>query len=178
MDMEDHDGIAGLVHIGSRLIASGSTVSDMNPAFGLQLHHPRFLEFIGAPVSARLLYHSPTFWVDRLGEENAMAAAVNLQRDAGIIFSNLQILLQFVTSLHRMSSEIMSIGMERVVYPAGEIADLSPAPRAPRAAKYMAGMGLWCPQTGPGDPGQVPASSCNACMNCRYCFPDGRLPPE
>ena len=62
----------------------------MNPAFGLQLHHPRFLEFIGAPESARLLYHSPTFWVDRLGEENAMAAAVNLQRDTGMFRSSLR----------------------------------------------------------------------------------------
>ena len=83
-----------------------------------------------------------------------------------------------ITSLHRMSSEIMSIGMGRVVFPAEEIADLSPAPRATRAAKYMAAMGLWRPQTGPGDPGPVPASSCNACINCRYCFPEGRLSPE
>ena len=107
-----------------------------------------------------------------------MAAAVNLQRDAGIMLSNLQILSQFITSLHRMSSEMMSIGMGRVVFPAEEIADLSTAPRALRAAKYMAAMGLWRPQTGLGDPGPVPASSCNACMNCRYCFPEGRLPPE
>ena len=66
---------------------NGPAISDMNPAFGLQLHHPRFLEFISAPELARLLYHSPTFWVDRLGEEQAMAAAVNLQRDAGIMFA-------------------------------------------------------------------------------------------
>ena len=46
----------------------------MNPAFGLQLHHLRFLEFVGAPESARLLYRSPTFWMDQLGEEQAMAA--------------------------------------------------------------------------------------------------------
>ena len=117
---------------------NGLAIADMNPAFGLQLHHPQFLEFIGAPESVRLLYHSPTFWVDRLGDENAMAAAVNLQRDAGIMLSNLQILSQFVTSLHRMSSEMMSTGMGRVVFPAEEIADLSTAPRAPRAAKYMA----------------------------------------
>ena len=49
-----------------------------------------------------LLNHSPSFWVNRLGEECAMAAAVNLQRDAGLMMSNLQILAQFVTSLHRM----------------------------------------------------------------------------
>ena len=122
---------------------SGPAVSDMNPAFGLQLHHPRFLEFIGAPQSACLLYRAPTFWVDRLGEEPAMAAAVNLQRDAGIMLSNLQILSQFVTSLHRMSSEMLSIGMGRVVFPTEEIADLSPTPRVTRAASYMAAMGLW-----------------------------------
>ena len=107
-----------------------------------------------------------------------MVAAVNLQRDAGIMLSNLQILSQFVTSLHQMSSEMLSIGMGRVVFPAEEISDLSPAPRVTRPATYMAAMGLWRLQTGPGDPGPVPASSCNACMNCRYCFPEGRLPPD
>ena len=86
--------------------------------------------------------------------------------------------LQFVTSLHRMSSEMMSIGIGRVVFPADEIADLSTAPRAPRAAKYMVSMGLRCPQTGTGDPGPVPTSSCASCMRCEYCFPGGRLPPE
>ena len=71
---------------------SGTAISDLNPAFGLQLHHPRFLEFVIAPESARLLYRSPTFWVDQLGEEQAMPAAVSLQQDAGIVLSNLQIL--------------------------------------------------------------------------------------
>ena len=64
---------------------TGPAIADMNPAFGLQLHHLRFLEFIGAPESARLLYHSLAFWVDQLGEECAMAATVNLQRDTGLM---------------------------------------------------------------------------------------------
>ena len=42
----------------------------------------------------------------------------------------------------------------------------------------MAAMGLWRPQTGPGDPWPVPTSSCNACIKCQYFFPGGRLPPE
>ena len=71
------------------------------------------------------------------------------------MMSNLQILSQFVTSLYRMSSEMMSISIGRVVFPAAEIADLSTAPRMPRAAKYMAAMGLWRPQMGPGDPGPM-----------------------
>ena len=98
----------------------------------LQLHHPRFLEFIGAPESARLLNHSPSFWVNRLGQECAMAAAVNLQRDAGLMMSNLQILAQFVTTLHRMSSEMMSIGVGHVVFPVEEVEKQSMANNDPR----------------------------------------------
>ena len=69
---------------------------DSDTSYGLQLHHPRFLEFIGAPESARLLNQSPSFWVDRLGQASAMTAAMNLQRDAGFMMTNLQILEQFV----------------------------------------------------------------------------------
>ena len=89
----------------------------MNPAFGIQLHHPRVLEFIGAPESARLLYRSPTFWVQHMDTEDAVAATVNLQRDAGLMLSNLQILSQFVTSLQRMSSEMLSLAFGQVVFP-------------------------------------------------------------
>ena len=143
---------------------TGTALSDADEVYGLQLHHPRFLEFIGAPESARLLNHSPSFWVDRLGEECAMAAAVNLQRDASLMISNLQILAQFVTALHRMSSEIMSIGVGHVVFPTEDVAKLSKTPRAQRAAKYMIAMGLWRPPSGPGAPGPVPTSSCTFCM--------------
>ena len=97
-----------------------------------------------------------------------MAAAVNLQRDAGLMLSNLQVLSQFVTSLHRMSCEMMTLGLGHVVFPSQEIADLSTAPRAPRTATYMAAMGLWRPQTDPGDPGPIPASSCSACKVRSY----------
>ena len=75
-------------HIGSR----------RTPRRRLQLHHPRFLEFIVACESARLLFRSPAFWVQNMDTEDAVAAAVNLQRDAGLMSSNLQILCQFVTS--------------------------------------------------------------------------------
>ena len=54
-----------------------------------------------------------------------MAAEVNLQRDAGIMLSNLQILSQFVTSLHRMFCEMMTLGLGHVVFQLEEIAKLS-----------------------------------------------------
>ena len=98
---------------------TGTALVDADATYGLQLHHPRFLEFIGAPDSARLLNHSPSFWVNRLGQECAMAAAINPQRDAGLMMTNLQILAQFVTSLNRMSSEMLNIGMDQVVFSVG-----------------------------------------------------------
>ena len=72
-----------------------------------------------------------------------------------------------------MSSEVLSLALGQVVFPSQEVAVLSPAPRAPWAAQYMSAMGSWRRPVGPGDPGPLPTSSCNACMNCRYCFPDG-----
>ena len=95
---------------------------------------------------------------------------MNLQRDAGFMMSNLQILAQFVMSLHRMSSEMLSIGVDHVVFPVEEVDRLSVMPRAQRAAKYMTAMGLWRPPSGPGAPGPLPTSSCPSCMNCEYCF--------
>ena len=105
-----------------------------------------------------------------------MAAAVNLQRDAGLMMSNLQILAQFVTSLHRMSSEMRSISVDHVVFPVEEVEKRSMIPRAQRAAKYMTAMGLWRPPSGPGAPGPLPASTCPSCTKCEYCF--GRREPS
>ena len=161
-----------------RLSGSGDIpFTDGNPAYGLQLHHPRFLELVGAPESARLLDCSPTFWVDQLGKEQAMAAAINLQRDAGVMLSNLQILSQFAMAMNRMSFSMMALGLGQSLFPKVEVDDLAPAPRAARAASYMSAMGLWHPQTGPGVPGPVPVSSCRSCMSCKYCFPEERLSP-
>ena len=153
--------------------SGGLPFSDGNPAYDLQIHHPRFVEFVGAPESARLLDCSPTFWVDQLGKEQAMVAAINLQRDAGVTLSNLQILSQFVTALHRMSFSMMALGIGQSLFPGAEVDDLSPAPRAARAASYMSAMCLWRPQTGPDDTGPVPVSLCRSCMNCKYCFSGG-----
>ena len=151
--------------------------TDGNPAYGLQLHHPRFLELVGAPESARLLDCSPSFWVEQLGKEQAMAAPVNLQRDAGVMLSNLQILSQFAMTMNRMSFSTMALGLGQSLFPKVEVNDLAPAPQAARAASYMSAMGLWHPQTTPGVPRPVPVSSCHSYMSCKYCFPEDQLPP-
>ena len=151
---------------------------DGNPAYGLQLHHPRFLELVGAPESARLLDHTPLYWVEEMGKERAMVAAATLQRDAGVMLSNLQILSQFAMALNRMSFSMMALGLDRSVFPGAEVDALSPAPRARRAAPYMSAMGLWRPQENPSAPRLAPTPSCNLCRNCKHCFPDNQIHPE
>ena len=139
-----------------RFLESGELpFTDGNPAYGLQLHHPRFLELVGAPESARLLDCSPSFWVEHLGKEQVMAAAINLQRDAGVLLLNLQILSQFAMALNRMSLSMMALGLGRSLFPRAEVDDL--VSRAVRAASYMSAMGLWHPQKNPDVPGPEPA---------------------
>ena len=77
MDMEDSPLLeTGLPGCPFRFTPySGHPFADGNPAFGLQLHRPRFLEFVGAPGSARLLCRLLAFCVDQLGKEPAMEPA-------------------------------------------------------------------------------------------------------
>ena len=51
---------------------------DFNPAYGIHLHDPRLLEYVGAPESARLLSHSPEYWLHHLRHENTLSAALLL----------------------------------------------------------------------------------------------------
>ena len=124
---------------------TGPRIADTDLAFDIQVHRPRFLEHIGAPESARLLNHSPDFWIQHMTPADAIAAAVNLQRDAGLI------LCQFVFSLQRMSLEVLSLAVYQVPFPMPVVAALSHTPRAPRAAQYMLGMGLCQRMAGPMD---------------------------
>ena len=65
---------------------------DFSPAYGIQLHDPRLLEYVGAPESTRLLSHSPESGLHHLGHEKTLAAALQLQHDVGLILSNVHVL--------------------------------------------------------------------------------------
>ena len=49
---------------------------DFAPAYGVQLHDPRLLEYVGAPESARLTSRSPEYWVHHMDREKALSAAL------------------------------------------------------------------------------------------------------
>ena len=90
---------------------------DFTPAYGVQLHDPRLLEYVGSPESARLLSRSPEYWLHHMGREKTLWAALQLQHDAGLIISNVQVLQQLVTALNRTSSEVMRVVHGRRPYP-------------------------------------------------------------
>ena len=81
--------------------------SGSSQEYGVQLHDPRLLEYVGAPESARLLSCDPEYWVEHMGREKTLSAALQLQHDAGLILSNVQILQQLVTALHGASANVM-----------------------------------------------------------------------
>ena len=101
-----------------------------------------------------------------------MSAALQLQHDTGLILSNLQVLGQFVTSLNRMSSEVMRVAFAHKPFPTEAVQFVASSHRVRRAAHYMAAMGLWRPPSTQGIPGPLPSSSCNSCLMCSGCFPD------
>ena len=99
---------------------------DFSPAYGIQLHDPRLLEYVGAPELARLLSRSPEYWLHHLGHEKTLGATLQLQHDAGLILSNVQVLQQFVTSLNRASSEVMRVAFGRAPFPADAMQQVVP----------------------------------------------------
>ena len=112
------------------------------PEHGVQLNDPRFLEYVGAPESARLMSRSPEYWVHHMGRENALPAALQLQHDAGLILSNVQVLQQLVTSLCRTSSDVLLAVQGPQPFPSSAVQQVMPSYRVRRAAHYMMAIGL------------------------------------
>ena len=69
--------------------------------YGLPLHHPQFVEWIGVLQSAGLLELSGRQWVNKLSRDQAITAAVHLQRDVGLMQTNGDVLDQYALSLSR-----------------------------------------------------------------------------
>ena len=67
-----------------------------------------------------------------MDREDAVAAALRLQHDAGLMTSNLQVLGPFVTSLNRMSSKVLRLAIGPGLFPSAAVEVLSSVPLAPR----------------------------------------------
>ena len=146
---------------------------DLDPSYGIHLHDPRMMESMGAPESARLLGRTPEYWLEHMGRERTVQAALRLHHDASLIMTNIQIMSQLVTSFTRTASEVMRTVYDREPFPTSAVDFVRPGRRVRRAAHYMAAMGLWRPTSAPVFSGPISASSCNSCMACEDCFPYG-----
>ena len=117
--------------------------------YGLPLINPQFVEWIRVPQSAGLIELSGRQWVSKLLRDQAIAAAVHLQRVVGLMQTNVDVLDQYALSLQKAASRIIDKCLGRCVYPAAEIATGALGPRVRRAAIQMEGMGLWRPSMDP-----------------------------
>ena len=102
----------GLFHTGIWLGSTTYRSTDyVQPSgkYGLPLHHPRFLEWISAPESARLLDQGPSVWLQSLSREQAIDAARQLHQDVCLMTTNLNILDQYVLCLQGMASKILEL---------------------------------------------------------------------
>ena len=90
--------------------------------FGLPMHHPRFLEWIAVPQSASLFEMGVGRWLDALSRDQAMAAAVHLQRDVCLMQTNLDVLDQYTLSLQGTASKFIEKSLGSSDFPAAEVA--------------------------------------------------------
>ena len=115
--------------------------------------------------------HSPEYWVHHMGRENAMSAALQLQHDAGLILSNVQVLQQLVTSLCRTLSDVVLAVHGRQPFPSSAVQQVMPSYRVRRAAHYMMAMGLWRPPVDTVIRTPMSSVACNTCTSCQDCCP-------
>ena len=90
--------------------------------FGLPVHYPRFLEWIGVPQSVCLLEMCTGRWVDHLSRDQVVAAAVQLERDVGLMQTNLDFLDQYSLALQGTASKLIELCLGARAFPAEEVA--------------------------------------------------------
>ena len=113
--------------------------------YGIPLNHPRFVERIGVPQSAGIVEFSGIQWVGKLSRDQAVTAAIHLQRDVGLMQTNVDVLDQYALSLQKAASRMIGNCLGPCMYPAEEVAAGALGPRIRRAVIQMEGMGLWRP---------------------------------
>ena len=76
-------------------------------------------------------------------------AAVHLQRDVGLMQTNVDVLDQYALSLQKAATRLIDNCLGPCMYPAEEVAAGALGPRIRCAAVQMEGMELWRPSLDP-----------------------------
>ena len=93
---------------GSQCAFRNTTYRDSGE-YSLPMHHPRFIEWIGVPQSAKLLEIGGGRWLDNLSRDQAIIAAVHLQQDVGLMQTHLDVLDQYTLSLQGTPSRMIEL---------------------------------------------------------------------
>ena len=99
----------------------------------------------------------------------AIDAARQLQHDACLITSNLNVLNQYGLCLKGTASELLVVAMGRHDFMSTVVDSTVPVPRVCRASIHLEDMGLWRPPLGPDEPARdsahpgPPATGSPAC---------------
>ena len=112
-----------------------------------------------------------------MGRKKTLSAALQLEHDAGLILSNVQILQQLVTALHGSSANVMGAVRGHQPFPRQAMRHVLPTGGVRRAAHYMTAMGLWHPPIAPGMQRTLPGAACPAATASRRCpsEPGGKI---
>ena len=129
--------------------------SSLDSPFGVQVHHPRFLEWVDVPE-----------WLQVMTRQDMLHAALQLQRNA-----SLTVLHQYAISLHRAASEILHSVFGQEFFQSTAVNDAAPVPPVLRASAHLAAMSLWRPPVGPGGPGLDTVHQGPQCPGCPLCHP-------
>ena len=88
-------------------------------------------------------------WVDKLSWDQAVAAAVHLQRDVGLMQTNVDVLDQYALSFQKTASRMIELCLGSCGFPTEDVAAGALGPRVRCAAVQMEAMGLWRPSLDP-----------------------------
>ena len=88
-------------------------------------------------------------WLNKLSRDQAITAAVHLQRDVGLMQTNLDVLDQYTLSLQGTASKMIELCLGSREFPADEVAAGALGPQVRRASAQMEAMGLWRPSLDP-----------------------------
>ena len=139
--------------------------------FGVQVNHPQFLEWVGAPESARLLGRAPGEWIRSLNQTQTLDVMRQLQHDASLMTSNLSVLDQYALSFHGAASDLLHLIVGCPDFPSAAVNDAAPVPRVRRSSTYIEAMGLWRPPHRPGGPALEFFHQGPQCTGCPTCGP-------
>ena len=137
------------VHSGLDVPSGIQRTATLSGDYGLPMHHPRFLEWIGVPQSACLLEIGGGRWLDNLSWDEAVTAAMHLQQDVGLMQTNLDVLDQYTLSLQGTASKIIKLCLGVRDFPVKEVAVGALGPRIRLASVRMEAIGLWRPSLDP-----------------------------